>query len=264
VEYITKSLNAMIWLAVGATAYALGCLFQLLAAVDQQTNTTFTNVAAWEHGSAWLQFIGVLIITAGVCVAARERPGEALPLALGAALYTAGLAVVAVSGMTTGMRASMAPETARTLYAAGFGVAATVALIHGETKQPTVEQTALWRTAAAGLYVVALGLFFQAHANTVSSGIAALVVSAAGGVAVFAAVATARLRGYLRVPAAPVAVAGVGLAAAWIIAEALVIFLLARHVPSPSSLQAGNTVDAALQLAAAATLAAAAWIQFRT
>lgn len=112
-EYITKSLNAMIWLAVGATAYALGCLFQLLAAVDQQTNTTFTNVAAWEHGSAWLQFIGALIITAGVCVAARERPGEALPLALGAALYTAGLAVVAVSGMTTGMRASLAPETAK-------------------------------------------------------------------------------------------------------------------------------------------------------
>lgn len=272
-EHIIRSRVAMVVLLTAASLFALAAAFGV-AAYAVLTPASSGTSRGFLHAADWLQFAAAVIAWAAIClvgwelVLARSWAGawETGTAAVATLLVAIGLLVNAGSGESS--------SAAGVLVAVGVGVWAALVLSRAARRSLAEQESAsagaapqrqavLWLVAAAGLFVLAVGLGFTVQVTSKGTGIAAGVLKAAGTAVLLGALATARAKGYTHSFSALAATAGIAILAAAFAAMATVAGLVFGSGVTLTGLRVGISIALTIEVLAVATLAIAAWMRVR-
>jgi len=201
-NYITKSLPAVILLAVAGVLLALSKAFYAggYAVLSPSSSTNLTQNMG--HAGDWLGFaaavVGILALGTSMWSTVLDRKWEATA-ELGAGIT--GVILIAVGFLVTAVTANL--STARIIAAIGFGILALLVLVRAArcslaeqdvSVQP--RQAVLWLGAAAALTFIAVGTSLSATTTDKGLGIAESIILAVGVGALACTLVAASVRGF--------------------------------------------------------------------
>jgi len=273
VEYITKSLTAMVLAVLAAVTYVFGAVFRV-AAYASVTSVSFSASAALIRSSEWLRFAGgvialLAVVAAGWQLAGRRAWAGAAEAGAGAAgtlLVTVGFLISATS-----REERMA---ANVVIAIGFGIWALLLLSRAARRSMAEQQqvaeggapprlAVLWLAAAAGVLVFAAGAGVTPVVTSKAVGIVFGALQAAGAGIVFIALAAAPGRGHPLSHALPTVLGGLAALTAAYAAFAVMAGLVFGPGYDVTGLRVGYSIAIVIQLAAVGLLGLAAWSRVR-
>ena len=168
-NYITKSLPAMILLSAAAMLLILGEAFNV-AAYASLTPTSLGVANDLSQAGDWLAFTAVIVGLLALGTAAWATvlaKNWAAVAELGVGI--AGVIIIAVGDLVNAATSENSASTANILQAIGFGILALLVLGHAAQRSLAEQdvsarprQAALWLAAAAGLATFAVGVSFDA------------------------------------------------------------------------------------------------------
>jgi hypothetical protein len=186
-NYITKSLPAMILLAAATMLLMLGEAFN--AAVYASLTPTSLSVANdLSHAGDWLTFaalvVGLLALSTAAWATVLAKNWAAVA-EIGVGM--AGVITIAVGDLVNAATSENSAATAHILQAIGFGVLTLLVLGHAAQRSLAEQdssarpyQAALWLVAAAGLATLAAGFSLTPTINSKGVAIAVGVLLASG------------------------------------------------------------------------------------
>jgi hypothetical protein len=253
-EFISRSLAAIMLLALATFAYALGTLF-LAAAYIVLTPANLTMVSDLSHSSDWIRFLAGLAALAAIGAAgwpvrkAASDVRDAVTALTGTLLFVLGLLIAATAGETV----------AAAGITGGLGIALWSVLAFRHAEGPL---------AGLGVLVFAVGYaMFDSVTGSTSGVVTAGLLEAAGAAAVLGSTAVVvHPRGYLRsAPGRPLwvraLIAGLLLLVVAFIASAIVSGVIYSGNATLTSVRVGPAVAYALEFLGLVMLgtSAAAW-----
>ena len=186
-NYITKSLPAMILLSAAAMLLILGEAFNV-AAYASLTPTSLGVANDLSQAGDWLAFAAVIVGLLALGTAAWATvlaKNWAAVAELGVGI--AGVIIIAVGDLVNAATSENSASTANILQAIGFGILALLVLGHAAQRSLAEQdvsarprQAALWLAAAAGLATFAVGVSLTPTINSKGLGIAAGIILASG------------------------------------------------------------------------------------
>lgn len=255
-EFICRSLSAIMLLAIAAFTYALGILF-LAAAYIALTPANLRIVSDLSHSSDWIRFLASLVALAAICAAGwppykarASKTKDAVTAVIGTLLFATGLLISATAGETV----------AAAGITGGLGIALWSALVfrHAES-----------RLAGFGVLVFAIGYaMFDSVAGSTSGAVTAGLLEAAGAAIVLGTTAVVvHPRGYLRsAPGRPLwvraLIAGLMLLVVAFIAAAIVSGVIYSGNATLTSVRVGPAMAYALEFLGFAMLGIGAFAWF--
>ena len=272
-NYITKSLPAMILLTAAAMLLVLGAAFNV-AAYASLTPTSLGVANDLSQAGDWLTFaamiVGLLALgTAAWASVLAKNWVAAAEIGVG----MAGVIIIAVGALVNAATAENSASTAHILQAVGFGILALLVLGHAAQRSLAEQdvsarprQAALWLAAAAGLATFAVGVSLTPTISSKGLAIAGGILLAAGTGILAGALIAASARGFRMIGRA---IAGLILLSAGYIGAAIVAGLYygpgaaANLLTGALGLRVGPSLVQTISTLGFLVLMLAAWTQVR-